>query len=37
VDTFDGVEVNVIDLENLKKNKKASGRTKDIADVEQLS
>lgn len=37
VDTFDGVEVNVIDLENLKKNKKASGRTKDIADVEELS
>ena len=37
VDKFDGVEVNVIDLENLKKNKKASGRTKDIADFEQLS
>ena len=37
VDNFDGVEVNVIDLENLKKNKKASGRTKDIADFEQLS
>ena len=37
VDLFDGIEVNVIDLENLKKNKKASGRTKDIADVEQLS
>ena len=37
VGTIDGVEVNVIDLENLKKNKKASGRTKDIADVEQLS
>jgi len=37
VDNFDGVEVNVIDLENLKKNKKASGRTKDIADIEQLS
>jgi len=37
VDDFDGVEVNVIDLENLKKNKKASGRAKDIADVEQLS
>lgn len=37
VDHFDGVEVNVIDLENLKKNKIASGRTKDIADVEQLS
>lgn len=36
VDEFDGVEVNVIDLENLKKNKKASGRSKDIADVEKL-
>lgn len=37
MDTLDEVEVNLIDLENLKKNKKASGRTKDIADVEQLS
>lgn len=37
VDNFDGVEVSVIDLENLKKNKRASARTKDIADVEQLS
>jgi len=36
VDDLDGVEVNLIDLENLKKNKKASGRTKDIADVEKL-
>lgn len=36
VDTLDGVEVNLIDLENLKKNKKASGRTKDIADIEEL-
>ena len=36
VDEFDGVEVNVIDLENLKTNKKASGRAKDIADVEKL-
>lgn len=36
VDTLDEVEVNLIDLENLKKNKKASGRTKDIADVEEL-
>jgi hypothetical protein len=25
-----------IDLENLKKNKKASGRPKDIADLEKL-
>ena len=37
VGTIDGVEVNVIDLENLKKNKKASGRTKDLADLGQLS
>jgi len=36
VDKLDGVEVNLIDLENLKKNKKASGRTKDIADLENL-
>jgi len=36
VDNFDGVEVCVIDLKNLKKNKKASGRTKDIADLEEL-
>ena len=36
VDEFDGVEVNVIDLENLKRNKKASGRSKDRADVEKL-
>ena len=36
VDKIDGVEVNLIDLENLKRNKKASGRTKDIADVEKL-
>jgi hypothetical protein len=37
VDNLDGVEVNLIDLEHLKKNKKASGRTKDIADLENLS
>jgi hypothetical protein len=36
VDELDGVEVNLIDLENLKKNKKASGRSKDIADLERL-
>jgi hypothetical protein len=36
VDKLDGVEVNLIDLENLKKNKKASGRSKDIADLEKL-
>jgi hypothetical protein len=35
-DKLDGVEVNLIDLKNLKKNKKASGRSKDIADLEKL-
>jgi hypothetical protein len=29
--------VNFIDLENLKKNKKASGRLQDLADLENLS
>ncbi len=37
VDKLDGVEVNLIDLEHLKKNKRASGRAKDIADLENLS
>lgn len=36
VDQMDGVEVSLIDLEHLKKNKKASGRTKDIGDLENL-
>lgn len=31
------VLVNFIDLENLKKNKKASGRLQDLADLENLS
>lgn len=34
--TIDDVTVNFIDLENLKKNKKASGRLQDLADVESL-
>jgi len=34
--TIDGVDVSLIDLENLKKNKRASGRHKDLADLEQL-
>ena len=34
--SLDGVEVNFIDLENLKKNKKASGRLQDLADLENL-
>ena len=33
----DDVTVNFIDLENLKKNKRASGRTQDLADLENLS
>ena len=36
VDELDGIEVNLIDLENLKKNKKARGRPKDLADFEKL-
>ena len=36
VDKIDGIEVNVIDLKNLKKNKNATGRLKDKADLEQL-
>jgi len=33
---IDGVEVSLIDLESLKKNKQASGRHKDLADLENL-
>ena len=33
---IDGITVNFIDLENLKRNKKATGRTQDMADVENL-
>jgi predicted nucleotidyltransferase len=33
---IDDVKVNVIDLENLKKNKKATGRLQDLADLENL-
>ena len=36
VDEVDGIEVDLIDLANLKKNKKASGRAKDLADLEKL-
>ena len=35
-EVVDGVSVNFIDLENLKKNKKASGRHQDLADLENL-
>jgi predicted nucleotidyltransferase len=33
---IDGVTVNFIDIENLRKNKKASGRAQDLADLENL-
>jgi hypothetical protein len=33
---IEGVAVNFIDLENLKKNKKATGRHQDMADLENL-
>jgi predicted nucleotidyltransferase len=33
---MDGVLVDFIDLENLKKNKKATGRHQDLADLENL-
>jgi hypothetical protein len=32
----EGISVNFIDLESLKKNKKASGRHQDLADLENL-
>ncbi|WP_324282813.1 DUF6036 family nucleotidyltransferase [Cyanobacterium aponinum UTEX 3222] len=34
--SIDGILINFIDLENLKKNKKASGRMQDLADLENL-
>ncbi|MEO7539478.1 MAG: hypothetical protein ABIV21_05595 [Pyrinomonadaceae bacterium] len=34
---IDGVEISVIDLEDLKTNKKASGRLKDLNDLENLA
>jgi len=36
VDTLDGVKVNFINLNHLKINKKASGRYKDLNDLENL-
>lgn len=36
VDVIDGVEVNLINLKHLKVNKQASGRPKDIADLQNL-
>jgi Nucleotidyl transferase of unknown function (DUF2204) len=35
--SFDGISVNVISLKDLKTNKEASGRLKDLADIEHLS
>ena len=37
VDVLDGVEVNLISLDHLRINKKASGRYKDLNDLENLS
>ena len=36
VDTLDGFEVNLISLKHLKLNKKACGRHRDLADLENL-
>lgn len=36
MDEVDGIQVNLISLEKLKVNKKASGRNKDLADLENL-
>jgi hypothetical protein len=36
VDVLDGVKVNLISLNHLKINKKASGRHQDLADLENL-
>jgi len=36
VDTVNGVEVSIINLVRLKENKRASGRHKDLMDLEQL-
>ncbi len=36
IDVLDGVQVNLISLKHLKANKKASGRLKDLTDLENL-
>jgi len=36
IDNLDGIEVNLISLKHLKVNKKASGRYKDLNDLENL-
>ncbi|MGB0718486.1 MAG: DUF6036 family nucleotidyltransferase [Alphaproteobacteria bacterium] len=33
---IDGLKINIIDIENLKKNKRATGRLQDLADIEKL-
>jgi hypothetical protein len=33
---LDGVKINFIDLANLRKNKQASGRHQDLADLDNL-
>jgi predicted nucleotidyltransferase len=37
VDRMDGVEVSLISLRDLLANKRASGRHKDLMDIEELS
>ena len=37
MDVLDGIDVNLISLDHLKVNKKASGRYKDLNDLENLS
>ncbi len=34
--TVDGIEINVISLDHLKRNKRASGRSRDLNDLENL-
>ncbi len=36
VSEIDGIEINIIDLKHLKINKQASGRHKDLDDLENL-
>ncbi len=36
IDVLDGVEMSLIGLKHLKINKRASGRLKDLADLEEL-
>jgi len=33
---IEGVQINFINLDNLRKNKKATGRSQDLADLEKL-